>query len=68
MSQMQLDFDLRLATPQGRTVRIPSELVCMTREHHLDFLTRKYRGDWDKVVMMLEVGKQLDRYYRARGM
>lgn len=64
MSQMQLDFDLHLVAPTGRVVRVPHELLCMTPEHHMPFLRRKYRDNWDKIVSMYRIGKALNAYYR----
>ena len=67
MVQMQFDFDLRVTAPNGRTFRVPSELVCMNRKHHAEFIRRRYRNNWATACMMSEIARHLNRYYRAIG-
>jgi hypothetical protein len=65
MKQMQFDFDMRLIKPNGRTVRFPSELVCMTRDKHWDFLMRRYNKNWSTICTMYELAKHVNRYRRV---
>ena len=67
MAQRQFDFDLRVITPNGHTLRVPSELICMSRKHHAEFIRRRYRDNWATACMMYEIARHLNRYYRAIG-